>query len=97
LVKQPKQYWNNAVWKVIDDVLSKKFTIVADVKGDVSTEGTSRADTEVTISQPEVPEQPLQKIDIITAIEKRVTGKNMLIQKIRNAIQKVLGKPSEVW
>lgn len=97
LVNNPKQYWTNAIWKVIDDVLSKKFTVVADVKGDVDTEGTARADTQVTISQPEVPEQPLKKIDIITAIEKRVTGKNMLIQKIRSAVQKVVGIPNEKW
>ena len=97
LVKQPKQYWNNAVWKVIDDVLSKKFTIDATVTGDVNTDGSARADTQVTVAQPEVPPTPLKKIDIITAIEKRVTGKNMLIQKVRAAIQKVIGTPSEVW
>lgn len=97
LVSNPKQYWTNAIWKVIDDVLAKKFTIVSDVIGDVNTEGTSRADTNVTISQPEVPEQPLKKIDIITAIEKRITGKNMLIAKIRGAIQKVVGTPNEKW
>jgi len=97
LVKQPKQYWINAIYKVIDDVLSKKFTIVADVQGDVDTEGSSRADTDVKVTNPEIPEQPLTKLDIVTSIEKRITGKNMLIQKIRNAIQKVLGTPSETW
>jgi DNA topoisomerase VI subunit A len=98
LVKNPKQYWTDACRKVISDILAERFDITATIKGDVDTERSGTADAEVKLSRPEVPEQPLEKHDIIEAIEKRVTTtKKALIQKLRDAIQKVLGIPSEVW
>jgi len=96
LVKNPKQYWTDALRKVISDILSQKFDITADVEGEVTVKS-AEADHHIEISHPEVPPQPLKKIDIVESIEKRLTGKKTLIQKIRDAIQKVFGVPNENW
>ena len=96
LVKNPKQYWTDALRKVITDILAQKFKITSDIDGTVEVQQVN-AEQNVTISEPEVPPKPLEKIDIIEAVEKRITGKKTLIQKLRDAIQKVFGKPSEIW
>lgn len=98
LVKNPKQYWTDGCRKVINDMLQEKFEITAEgITGDVSTEGSGKADVSVTINKPEVPEQPLTKDDIVGSIEKRVTGKQTLIQRIRSAVEKVIGVPNQRW
>jgi DNA topoisomerase VI subunit A len=98
LVKNPKQYWTDALRKVIGDILKQRFDIrVPALEGDVQTHESSIVETEIKISDPEVPSKPLEKIDIVESIEKRITTKKTLIQKLRDAIQKVFGCPSEIW
>jgi hypothetical protein len=98
LVKNPKQYWSDGCRKVINDILAEKFDIINDsIQGTIDTQGATTAETSVAISAPEVPDQPLTKDDIVEAIEKRVTGKQTLIHKIRDAIEKILGTPSQTW
>jgi hypothetical protein len=96
LVKNPKQFYGDAARKVIDEIVSKTFNIDAKIDAEINVTD-AKVDNEVQISKPEVPDIPLEKHDIIEAIEKRISGKNMLIQKLRKAIQKVIGIPSEQW
>jgi DNA topoisomerase VI subunit A len=96
LVKNPKQYYGDAARKVIDEIISKRFDIDAKINATLDV-ADADVDQDVTITQMEQPEKPLEKHDIIESIEKRITGKSKLIQKIRDAIQKVIGKPSETW
>ena len=98
LVKNPKQYWTDAIRKVIADILAEKFDISANIEGANAVKVLdANADHNITISDPEVPPKPLMKIDIVESIEKRITTKKTLIQKLRDAIQKIFGKPSEIW
>jgi len=97
LVKNPKQYWTDGLRKVVGDMLTEQFDITSDVVGSVNTQRSSSVEKEVSITNPEVPEQPLTKDDIIDSIEKRVTGKKGLIQKIREAIESVFGQPDQTW
>jgi hypothetical protein len=96
LVKNPKQYYGDAARKVVDEITSKKFDIDAKIEADIDVKD-ANVDQEVNIADMETPDQPLEKHDIIDAIEKRITGKSKLIQKLRDAIQKVIGVPSESW
>ena len=96
LVKNPKQYWTDGIRKVIADILSQKFDITATIDGSAELQSAD-VDQEVTVSNPEVPPQPLTKDDIVESIEKRLTGKKALIQRIRQAVESVLGHPSQNW
>lgn len=96
LVKNPKQYYGDAARKVIDEITNKQFDIDAQIVADIDVED-AKVEQSVSIADMETPDQPLEKHDIIEAIEKRLTGKSKLIQKLRDAIQKVIGVPSEDW
>jgi DNA topoisomerase VI subunit A len=96
LVKNPKQYYTDAIRKVIADILSQRFIVNAEVSGEVEVDRAS-VDQNVTISNPEVPPQPLTKDDIVEAIESKITRKQPLIQRLRQAIETVLGQPSQNW
>jgi DNA topoisomerase VI subunit A len=96
LVKDPKQYWTDAVKKVIREILTEKFDINATISGEAELEQ-SDAEVEVGIANPEVPEQTLIKKDIVESIERKITRNNNLVQRLRRAIQSVLGTPNETW
>jgi len=100
LVKNPKQYWTDGIRKVINDMLKQKFDIKATVDWNVDTQGSSQAEKHIEINDPEVPEQPLTKDDIVESIEKRLNDKKgfkPIIQRIRDALETRFGKPSQVW
>ncbi len=96
LVKNPKQYYTDAIRKVIADILSQRFVVEAKVDGSVEVNEAS-TDQNVTISNPEVPPQPLTKDDIVEAVESKITRKQQLIQRIRQAVESVIGRPSQNW
>jgi DNA topoisomerase VI subunit A len=96
LVKDPKQYWTDAIRKVIRDILTEKFEIDGNISGRV-TVTEALADVEVEIANPEVPEQPLTKKDIVESIERKITRNVSLVQRLRQAIQSIFGTPSEDW
>jgi hypothetical protein len=97
LVNNPKQYWTNAARKLIDDMCEKQFKINANIVGSVDTQKSATAEVEVTILDPETPEKPLEKHDIVEAIEKRITKNYSLVDKLRQAIQNIMGRPNEEW
>lgn len=96
LVSYPRQYYSNAAGNLAEELINKKFTIDAKVEATIDVKD-ANVESSVTTNQMDVPDTPLQKIDIVEAIEKRVTGKSLLIAKIRSAIQKILGVPDETW
>ena len=96
LVKNPKQYWTDGIRKVIADILAQRFEITATIDGSAELQDSS-VDQNVTITNPEVPERPLTKDDIVEAIEKKITNKRSLIQRLRQAVESVLGVPSQNW
>ena len=96
LVKNPKQYFGEAARKIVDEITSKQFDIAAKIEADIDVKD-AQVDQSVNIADMEIPDKPLEKRDIIDAIEKRITGKSKLVQKLRDAIQAVIGIPSEKW
>jgi hypothetical protein len=96
LVAYPRQYYSNAAGNLADELINKKFTIDAKVEATIDVKD-ANVSSDVSTNDMDLPDQPLTKLDIVESIERRVTGKNLLIQKLRDAIQKILGKPDETW
>lgn len=100
LVERPTRYWPDAVRLVMKDILNQHFTIDENPSvryGAPEINSIDQTDYDITISSPEVPEEPLTKDDIVDAIEDRVSKKTVLRQKIRQAIEEIMGTPSQDW
>ena len=100
LVERPTRYWGDAAKLVIKDMLDQHFTIdenpVINYSGpEINT--INGTDFDVEISDPDIPEQPLTKDDIVDAIQNRVSGKTALRQRIREAVESVMGEPDQTW
>lgn len=97
LVKQPVQYWNDAARKVVNDITDgEKFDLIITVDTEILVSD-PKAEIVADLNAPDTPEKPLTIDDITESIESRVTGKKVLIQTIRKAIETVKGTPSQVW
>ena len=100
LVERPTRYWTDAVKLVIQDVLSQHFTIDENPSigyGAPEIQTIDGTDFDIKISDPEVPEQPLTKDDIVDAIQDRVSKKTALRQRIRQAVEAIIGTPDQMW
>jgi hypothetical protein len=103
LVKNPVQYADDAIAKVVKDVLNQNFSITADIESNTSVQKAD-AEHDVQITKPEIPAKPLTKNDISKAIEIKIMhGQNAekkvdeLVGKMRPALERKLGKPSLEW
>lgn len=97
LVDRPAQYWGDAARKVVNDMTNEcTFDLIATVDAEVIVNDPTWI-IKSEIKDPEVPEKPLTIDDITNSVESRVTGKKVLIQTIRTALEKVKGIPSQVW
>jgi len=100
LVDNPKRYWTDGIRLVISDVLKQHFTIDENPSirfGAPEISAIDGTDYNVEISDPEMPEEPLTKDDIVDAIQDRVSKKTALRQKIRQAIEAIMGVPDQAW
>jgi len=100
LVENPRRYWNSAAGSVIYNMVKKRFKIESKPIIEVKM-GEVKVDSEVEISEPEIPNKPLDKNDIVESIEKRVVPQSErrlpLVQKIRKVLEDVFGKPDLRW
>lgn len=100
LVERPTRYWHDAAKLVIKDMLDQHFDIDenADVRyGAPEINVIDGTDFGLEISDPDVPEEPLTKDDIVDAIQDRVSRKTALRQKIRQAVEAIMGVPDQTW
>jgi len=100
LVKDPKQYWDDAARQIAREIVDEKFEIVAEPQVTLTLE-TADAVEEITVAEPEIPEQPLNKDDIVASVEKKMVGRaeqrDKLVAKIRETLEKIFGKPDLRW
>jgi len=100
LVKDPKRYWDDAARSIVNDILERKFDIEAEPKVTLEL-GEAKVEKEVTVTEPEVPESPLTKDDIVQSIEKKMVGRaeqrDKLVAKIRETLEKIFGIPDLTW
>jgi len=100
LVKDPKRYWDDAARSIVNEILDRKFEIEAEPKITLELEA-AKVEKEVTVAEPEIPEKPLNKDDIVASIEKKIVGRaeqrDKLVAKIRETLEKIFGVPDLKW
>ena len=96
LIENPRRYWDDALRSVVRNILKQKFNINANINGSVQV-NSAEADKNIKINNPNVPDHEITKTEIVEAIERRTVKDTKLCRKIRNALEKIKGKPSENW
>ena len=100
LVENPRQFWHSAQRQVARDMLEQKFDIVAKIKWETSVQE-ANAGKELVISDPNTPDSPLTKTDIVDSIQRRIITtkpvRDKVVNPIRKALEQVFGEPNEEW
>lgn len=100
LVENPKQYADEALKQVVDDILSQTFSVDTKIQVRVSIDK-AKAETSLSITDPELPESPLTKDDISVSIEKEIIpddeSRDEVVKRIRGAIETRFGEPDLTW
>lgn len=106
LVDNPKQYWSNVASHMVysssfsGGLPNFKFEITAEPQVTV-TLGDTKVEVDGTIEMPEPPVEPLTKNDIVDSIETQMvpdeSTRTELREKIRQALETILGEPELEW
>ena len=100
LVENPAQFADRAMGQVVSDMLTERFAITAEIGCVPEVLGAS-AEASLEVAEPDAPDGPLTKDDIVGAIEERMVRDGAeraeIVGRIRPAVERRFGEPSQDW